>query len=147
MATTFKWATPEATVTTLSGGLNSLANATFSGAGTAITNETDLFEYMNLELFLAIQGSARSAGATVDVYIDRSWDAGSTYEDTGNTAFSGQYLYSFSLDASTTARTLIGTNIPIPPLHFKLNVYNNTGQAFNASTNVLSYRRHNEQGV
>ena len=150
MATTFKWVAPEALATALTTELNSLADSTsdttgFSAVSAEIPNETDLFQYINLELVLAAQGVARSTGAFVAVYINFAAD-GAIYDDASNKAF-GQLLTVFQLDAATTARRLTKTNIPIPPLDFKLLVLNDTGQAFAATLNTLKYRRHNEQGV
>lgn len=150
MATTFKWAAPEALTSALTTELNSLADSTsdttgFSAVSAEISNETDLYQYINLELVIAAQGSARSAGAFVAVYINFAAD-GATYDDASNKAF-GTLLATFGLDAATTARRLTRANLPIPPLDFKLYVLNDTGQAFAASANTLKYRRHNEQSV
>ena len=150
MATTFQWIAPEALTAYLSTDLNSLADSTsdttgFSVVGAEIPNETDLKQYINLELVVAAQGVARSAGAFVAVYINYSAD-GTTYDDTSNKAFA-ELLAVFPLDAATTARRLTKANLPIPPLDFKLLVMNDTGQALAATGNTLKYRRHNEQGV
>ena len=79
------------------------------------------------------------------MYINYAAD-GTTYDDTSDKAFA-ELLAVFPLDAATTARRLTKTNIPIPPLDFKLLVLNDTGQALAATLNTLKYRRHNEQGV
>src|SRR3990167_242242 len=109
MATTFKWVAPEALTSYLTTELNTLADSTsdttgFSAAGAEIPNETDLFQYINLELVIATQGAARSAGGFVEVYINYSAD-GTTYDDTSNKAFA-ELLATFPLDAATTARRL-----------------------------------------
>jgi hypothetical protein len=150
MPTTFKWIAPEALTTYFTTELNSLADSTsdttgFSAVGAEIAAETDLQQYINLELVVAAQGAARSAGAFVAVYINYAAD-GVTYDDTTNKAFA-ELLAVFPLDAATTARRLTKTNLPIPPIDFKLLVLNDTGQALAATGNTLKYRRHNEQGV
>lgn len=150
MPTTFQWVAPEALTSYLTTELNSLADSTsdttgFSAVGAEIANETNLYQYINLELVVAAQGAARSAGGFVAVYINYSAD-GTTYDDTSNKAFT-ELLAVFPLDAATTARRLTKANLPIPPLDFKLLVLNDTGQALAATLNTLKYRRHNEQGV
>ena len=150
MASTFKWVAPEALTSYLTTELNSLADSTsdttgFSAVGAEIANETDLYQYINLELVVATQGAARSAGGFVAVYINYSAD-GTTYDDTTDKAFT-ELLGIFPLDAAVTARRLTKTNLPIPPIDFKLLVLNDTGQALAATGNTLKYRRHNEQVV
>ena len=149
MPTTFKWVAPEALTTALTTQLDGLIDSTsdttgFSAVSAEIPNETDLYQYINIELVLGIQ-VARSAGAFVAVYINFAAD-GVTYDDTSVKSFA-QLLTVFQLDAATTARRLTKTNLPIPPLDFKLLVLNDTGQSFAATLNTLKYRRHNEQGV
>ena len=150
MASTFKWVAPEALTSYLTTELNSLADSTsdttgFSAVGAEIANETDLYQYISLELVIAAQGAARSAGGFVAVYINYAAD-GTTYDDTSNKAFT-ELLGVFGLDAAVTARRLTKTNLPIPPLDFKLLVLNDTGQALAATGNTLKYRRNNEQVV
>lgn len=152
MSTVFKWVAPgESIQTALSTHMDALANSTsdttgFSTLSTAIANETDLYQYMNLELHLATQASTRLAGAFFEVWISYALD-GSVYGDDSNAAFSASLLAVFGLDAAVTARTLNIANIPIPPLNFKLYVRNKSGYALPANSSTLKYRRHNEQGV
>jgi hypothetical protein len=142
----FKWSTPDTLATALSTELNSLANNTYSALSATIDNEAGLFQYIDLELFIAAQGVARSSGAWVGVYIAAAVDPTPTFPDTSNDAFA-ELLAAFQLDAATTARRLTKTNIVIPPLKFQLYVKNNTGQAFAATGNTLKYRRHAEQSI
>src|SRR3990172_5696137 len=123
MATTFKWVAPETLTSYFTTELNTLADSTsdttgFSAVGAEIANETDLYQYINLELVLAAQGAARSAGGFVAVYINYSAD-GTTYDDTSGKAFA-TLLAVFPLDAAVTARRLTKGNLPILPLDFKL---------------------------
>jgi hypothetical protein len=143
---TFKWLAPETLATALSTELNGLANTAYSALSATIDNETGLFQYIDLELFIAAQAVARSVGAWVGVYIAAAVDPTPTFPDTSNDAFA-ELLAAFQLDAATTARRLTRTNIAIPPLKFQLYVKNNTGQAFAATGNTLKYRRHAEQSI
>lgn len=143
---TFKWATPDTIATALSTELNALANAGFSAASAAIDNETGLFRFIDLEIVIAAQGAARSAGAIIEIYLEKSID-GTNFDDRALTDFVSNFLCSFQLDAAVTARRLSLANIEIPPLQFKLTARNNTGQALAASGSTLRYRRHNDQSV
>lgn len=151
MASEIKWKAPGETIqTALTTELNSLVDTTsdttgFSALSAEIPNETDLYQYINIELVLATQGVARSTGAFVTVFISYALD-GSDFGDDSNRAYA-EPLVTFQLDAATTARQLTKVNIPIPPIDFKLYVMNDTGQTLAASANTLKYRRHNEQMV
>ena len=141
------WQAPSALTAYLSTDLNTLADSTsdttgFSAVGAEIANATSLNRFLALELVLAAQGAARSAGGFVAVYINFAAD-GSTYDDTSNKAF-GEMIAYFPLDAATTARRLTKRDIPIPPVDFKLLVLNDTGQAFASSGNTLKYITYNE---
>lgn len=146
MATTFKWVAPESIATALSTELNSLGNGSFSAASSAIDNETDLFQYINLELVLA--SLSPTAGAYVDVWLEPALDATPNYVDHGKALQTAHLLGTLPLDTTaSTAQRIIRWNIPIPPLKFKLSVRNGAGVALASSGNTLKYRRHNEQGV
>lgn len=141
------WQAPSALTAYFTTELNTLADSTsdttgFSAAGAEIANATSLNRFLALELVLAAQGAARSAGGFVAVYINYAAD-GSTYDDTSNKAFSEMIAY-FPLDAATTARRLTRTGIPIPPVDFKLLVLNDTGQALAGTGNTLKYITYNE---
>ena len=118
--------------------LNALANATASAASAAIDNSTGRDLYMDLELNLAVQGSARSSGAIVSVYMVASLDGGSTYADV-NTGVA-ELVAVFPLDAAVTARVAVRRRIPLSPGLFKLVALNGTGQAFAATGSTLRYR-------
>jgi hypothetical protein len=151
--TTFGWTTPESIQTALSTDLNSLANSTSDTTGfSALSAEIDptvsgnILQYIDLELVLAAQGSARSAGASIEVWIAYKLD-GTNYPDTANAAFAHGLLTAFGLDAATTARRLERTNIPLAPFPFKVYARNRTGQALASTGNTLKYRLHGEKGV
>jgi len=124
--------------TALSTELNSLANNANCAASSAIDNTTNLDLEMEVELVLAAQGAARSTGAQVFLYIVRSIDGGSNYSDVLESI--NDIAATFTLDAATTARREVKSDIRIPPGFFKLYVRNATGQAFAASGNTIRYR-------
>ena len=119
--------------------LNSLANGSASAASAALDNTSNLDLYHDLTLTVAAQGSARSAGATVSVYLVMALD-GTNYDDVNATT--AELVAVFPLDAATTARQATRRDIPVPPGLFKYFVVNNTGQAFAASGSLLEFRAH-----
>lgn len=145
MATTFKWATPEAEASALTTELNSLADAAFSSASSAIDNETDLYEFIAVELVLASLSPA--AGAYVDVWIDYSLD-GTNYADASKALQLSALLCTFQLDTTAaTAQRLYVSGLRLAPNKFKLQARNKAGVSLGASGNTLKYSRYNEQGV
>ena len=143
MATTFKWASAESSTTYLTPG--PINDGSFAGVGSAITNSTDLYQYINLEVTLGSLSPA--AGAYVDIWCIVSLD-GTTFANTSKPLQTSALLATFQCDtaASTTQRMVI-RNVTIPPLDFKLDLRNKTGVQFAPSGNALNYRRHNEQAV
>lgn len=146
MATTFKWTTPGTLTTALSTELNGLANAAYSALSAEIDNEAGLNQYIDLELVIAAQGAARSAGAYIGVYVAYAVDNTPNYPDTANDSFA-KLLAVFPLDATANARRLVEVNLPLAPFRMKLYVKNATGQALAASGNTLKIRTHNTQGI
>lgn len=139
MATTKHKAYSATIASTLTTELNSLANGAMSSASAEIDNSSALDLYIDLTLTVAAQGSARSAGATVEVWMTMALD-GTNYDDmTRNVA---ELVAVFPLDAATTARQATRRDIPVPPGKIKFGVWNATGQAFAASGNLLEYRFH-----
>jgi hypothetical protein len=143
VATTAKWLAPEAIASALTTELNALANGSASSASAAIDNETDLYQYIHLELVLA---SLTPTGTpSVDIYLVATAD-GTNYEDV-STSNAGSYLASFTFSTATAAKRCVLKNLVIPPLKFKLVAVNNAGPSLGATLNTLKYRRGFEQGV
>lgn len=139
MATTRHKSYTAAIASSLTTELNSLANAAATAASAAIDNTTNLDLYHDLTLTIATMGVARSAGATVSVYLVMALD-GSNYDDTNSTT--AELVAVFPLDAVTTARQSTRRDVPIPPGLFKYFAVNNTGQTLAASGNLLEIRAH-----
>jgi len=128
-----------AITTVLSTGLNSLANGTNSAASSAYDNTSNLDPLVDIELNLTVQGSARSAGATVDVYMVTRLD-GTNFPDINETT--AELVASFVLDAATTARRAVIRDIALPPEQVEFFLRNRTGQAFNASGSTVKIAPH-----
>lgn len=124
--------------------LNSLATAINTAASAAIDNTTNLDLFVDLELVIATQGSARSAGARVEVYIVRSID-GTNYDDLHQET--SDLFAVFTLDATTTARRMSRVDIPVTPGLFKLFARNVTGQTLASSANTLKARYHSVKSL
>lgn len=145
MATTFKWVAPEAISSYYTTELNSLADGSFVAVGAEIANETDLFQYLSLELILASLSPA--AGAYVDVWIDYALD-GTTFADPAKPLQTSALLCTFQLDTTaSTAQRMTKANLTLAPLDFKLQLRNKAGVTLASTGNILKIRRHNEQGV
>jgi hypothetical protein len=144
MASTTHKAYTQSIASALTTELDALANAGTSSASGAIDNTTNLDLFMDLELHVAAQGSARATGASVEVYMVMTLDATNYGDAIRSTA---ELVAVFSLDAATTARYVHRRDIPIPPANFKLFVYNNTGQALAATSSALKYRTHSVKTV
>lgn len=138
--TTFveQWETLPAPTAYLGAELNALANAGLVlGAAIATGNEM----WMNVELAIAAQGGARSAGAYVAIYMVRSIDGGTNYGYGSGSLVPGAHTLAcvLPLDAATTAR-VVNALVFIPAAsHVKLVLENRTGPAFAATGTTLKY--------
>lgn len=144
MPTKVTYSAPSAIATYLTTELNSLADAG-NKLGAKIDNEADGENemFLDVELYVSTQGSARDAGAYIELYLLSSVDGTNFgYGSDSLDPPASSLLDVFLLDAATTARYLTLANLQLPPLDFKLLLINNTGQAFAATANTLKYRIH-----
>ena len=123
-----------AATTALTTELNALANNANTAASAAIDNTTLLYPYADIEIVVGAQGSARTAGAVVKVFMTVRTDA-TNFGDTNETT--AELVAVFPLDAATTARRLTRRSIPLPPEQYKLFARNETGQALAATLNTV----------
>jgi hypothetical protein len=142
---TVTWNSPASIATALSTELNSLADGS-RALSAAIDNETNLARFLDLELLVAAQGSARDDTAHVEMHILYSID-GTHYSfgDASINPSAAAPVAVFALDGSTNERYVALAGIPIAPLKFKLLLVNQTGQAFASSGSTLKQRTHNEK--
>ncbi|MEO0166748.1 MAG: hypothetical protein ABIL39_11500 [candidate division WOR-3 bacterium] len=143
---TFKWTQPETIATALSTELNSLANGSFA-ISSAIDNENGLYLFIDLELYLA-SFTPGSGSPYCAAYFTYSLDGTNFEKEPDGSSGDKPPDAIFPLEASVTQSSrIVITNIPIPPLKFKISLRNMSGAALASSGNTLKYRRHNEQGV
>lgn len=124
--------------TALSTALNSLANGSRE-LSAAIVN-TDLLPFMDIEVALATQGSARDTGGYVAVYMLASVDETNfTFGSDTIVPPPSSLLTTVTFDATTTARAVVVPRLWAAPVAFKLLFENQTGQALASSGNSLKY--------
>ena len=146
---TIKWETPASAETILSTELNSLADGANKITTTAVSNDAsgELYLFADFQLYLAAQGSARSSGAHVKLFILPEIGGNFTYGGDSLDPAVGLLAGSFEFDAATAARYSHVRGIPLPPTDFDVLVMNETGQAFASSGNVLKMERYNLQAT
>jgi hypothetical protein len=136
---TIKYGTPGSPANVMTTELNAIANAAGAITATALSNDAagELHPYATFELYLGTQ-TARSTGAAVLMYI--------LPEISDNYGFGSASLQPlqapdavFSFDAATTARYVAVSMIPIPPTNFHVVLWNQTGQSFAATGNILNW--------
>ena len=129
---------PTAITSILTTDLNSLADSTNSALSSAmdftIADTAHRLPLGSFTLTVAAQGSARSSGAKVKLFIVPAFD-GTNYDATNETTAIASG--SFNLDAATTARQCSLLHVAIPPCPFKVFLRNETGQPLAASGNIL----------
>jgi len=143
MATT-RWGQLTSNTVILSTELNSLTNGSNKITTSPLSNDAEDERYLNCILKMTIGSqTARTGAPSVDIYF--------IPEEDGDYAFGGDSLdppaellvWSFSFDASATARINVSRPIELPPTDFHVLLINNTSQTFNASGNLLEMEKFN----
>ena len=147
--TTVKWTDKVSAETVMTTELNSLANDDRNITATAVSNDGagEKHLYANFRLYLATQGSARSAGANVQLFILPEVDGTYPYGDDTLDPDTGLLRGAFGFDAATTARYAVMEMVPIGPNDFHIVLKNNTGQALASSGNTLVMERYSLEAV
>lgn len=141
--------TARGTITTvLSTELNSLATATACSASSAQSNEgsgeRDILA--QFEIYIATQGTNRSAGASIALYIIPEVD-GTNYAATTDECLNNYLAGSVSVDDGATAARYLVMDAKLPPSDWKAILVNSTGQAFASSGNTVKYRTYGYEDV
>ena len=144
MATNFLWSNAGSYLagptTILSTQLNSLAASSanvLSSAGSAFQN-TSGYIYCDVE-FVAGGTYTPTAGAFLELWLLRSLDGGSNYEDGSSTVAPGRPADAFiSVRAGTTITPRSGfPGLILPPSFYQAIVRNQTGATLPASGNII----------
>lgn len=138
-----------AAATWLTTELNSLANSAanvLSTLGGAFDNTSTGYVYCDVE-FLTGGTLTPVAGAFVEVWLLRSLNGGTNYEDGSATVAPGRLPDAIiPVRAGTTITPRAGmSGIILPPGAYKPILRNQTGVALPASGNTLSFRPYSEQ--
>jgi len=143
-----KYTALETIFTGLGTELNSLANGSAAVSSSPFSNDdaAERFPRAMVEINIATQGSNRTAGASVSLYVIPTTD-GTNFGATTDECLDGHLAGVFPLDdGATTARILTGS-IALPPADYHLALRNNTGQALAASGNTVELREYGYEDV
>lgn len=120
--------------------LASKTNTSVSALGTAQDNSTALALLADFVLVLGAQGSNRTAGAKVELYIAYAID-GTNYDVLLNGIKQPVGVFQLDTGVLTATRASI-TDVPLPPGLWKAYAVNLSTQTTGATGNSLSYRTH-----
>lgn len=138
---TAKWATPSAQGANIaSTTLDSLANGSTS-AFVTYDNSTNLDLYANVEIDLGSLTPTTGAAITLRVHATAN-AGGSVPTDVG--AVGGGDTYTVPLTTTTGAKIAIIPMIRLYPFSMRLQVTNNAGVSFAASSNAIKVQPFNE---
>lgn len=145
---TYRHSALETIFTALSTELNSLADGAACSASSAFDNDSASQRWPEamVEIYIAAQGTNRSSGASVSLYVIPTTD-GTNYGDVTDECLNNYRVDSYSLDDGATAARYIVGRILLPPTDYKVVLKNNTGQAFAATGNTVKFREFTAEDV
>lgn len=132
---TIKWSVASIQ-TLLSTELNSLATGNLSALGTEYDNTSGLYLFADFQLDVTF-GSSPTANAPVVLYIVPKTDGTNYNFGSSSNAWDGFVRGGWSLMATTSQQLLTIQGVPIPPLKFKIQVKNQSGQSFPGSGSTV----------
>lgn len=125
--------------------LNSLANDA-AVLSSEYDNTSDRDVYADILFNIAGHGTAPTADRTHDLYIVRTIDGGSTYEDySASRPPAYGSVGSFVLDNTSGAQKHVIPGVLLPPGKFKLLLVNKSGYALASSGNTVKWTTYNLQ--
>lgn len=137
-------------ITVISTEANALANNAACISSAAIDNDSNLDIYADFELKVTF-GVAPTVDNVVELYLVRTIDAGTSFEDAITAAtYIGPkegFVGAWALRAVTTAQILIIPMIYLPPLDFKVFIGNKSAQAFPATGSTVRMYAYKKQVV
>jgi hypothetical protein len=131
--------------------LTSLADGEYTNLSDEIDNSSNLYAFADLELVLA-SAAFTGTDSVVEIYLVPSVDGTNYPTWTGNVTTDEQENYMFFVGSmittgTTAAQRMTLRDVALPNGKYKWGVRNNSGVAFSASTNTLSWRPHQIQAA
>lgn len=145
MANAILWsASPTSRGTVLTTELNSLADAAYSAAGSAIDNTTNLDEYGALDIVLA--SLTPTTGAYLTLFMVQSLD-GTNYEDSPSSTNPGQSMvvWTGSVATGAGAKRIVTSWFRLPPGKFKFVLKNDCNVALGSTGNTVTLYTANDE--
>lgn len=138
---TAKWATPSALGSNIaSTTLNSLANGSTSAFVTH-DNSSSLDLYASVTVLLGSIDPTDGGSITLRVYAT---DGTNTPDDTGIVGGGETYTAPLTTAGAGSAKVVVFPMVRLYPASMRLQVTNNSGVTFNASSNALHVKPYNE---
>lgn len=112
--------------------LTSVTNGSFA-TSSAIDNSTNLFIGADIQVTVKTNSASTSSTGSVSVFLLRTGDAGTTYDDANST--NATLLGTFATTANSTTYVFSIDTMPFGILgdHWKISVLNNSGNTLDAS--------------